>query len=197
MSSAHIYPIYDQLLDQEAKEKLLNQKAKVFWFTGLSGSGKSTIAKHAEKQLHKMGYLVKVLDGDNVRDRLNKGLGFSVEDRTENIRRIAEVSLLFAETGVICINCFVSPTRDIRAMAKEIIGDSFEEIFIGTSLEECENRDTKGLYKKARAGEIKDFTGISSPFEAPESPDYTVVTEGKSVEESASLFVEYALTKIK
>lgn len=197
MNSANIYPIYDQLLDQHAKEVLLNQKARVFWFTGLSGSGKSTIAKHVEKQLHQLGFLVKVLDGDNVRDGLNKGLSFSLEDRYENIRRIAEVSKLFAETGVICINCFVSPTREIRAMAKEIIGDCFEEIFVGTSLEECERRDTKGLYQKARKGEIAHFTGISSPFEEPESPNFIIPTEGKKVAESASLFVEYALTKIK
>jgi adenylylsulfate kinase len=135
--------------------------------------------------LLEQGYFSKLLDGDNVRTGLNKGLSFSEEDRTENIRRIAEVSKLFTDGGVICINCFVSPTREIRQMAKDIIGaDDFLEVFINTPLEECEKRDVKGLYEKARRGEIKDFTGISAPFEAPENPAIEIKTANKTVEES-------------
>ena len=166
--SNDIHPIFDQLLQKEDKEQFLKQKAKTLWFTGLSGSGKSTIAKGVEKALHKRGFLTQVLDGDNIRTGINKNLGFSEEDRTENIRRIAEVTKLFNNCGVITINSFVSPTKAIRQSAKEIIGtNTFLEIFINTPFEICEQRDVKGLYKKARAGEIKNFTGLDAPFEAP------------------------------
>ncbi len=188
----NIYSVFDELLPRSAKERLLNQKAKVLWLTGLSGSGKTTIAKHLEKEIHKEGFLTQLLDGDNIRTGINNNLGFSEADRTENIRRIAEVSRLFLNCGVITINSFVSPTIAIRKQAKDIIGEEdFIEVFIDTPLEICEQRDVKGLYKKARAGEIKDFTGISSPFENPKNPDIIVKTENKSVEESAKEILNY------
>lgn len=188
----NIYSVFDELLPRSAKEKLLNQNAKVLWLTGLSGSGKTTIAKYLEKELHNRGLLTQLLDGDNIRTGINNNLGFSEADRTENIRRIAEVSKLFLNCGVITINSFVSPTIAIRKQAKDIIGEEdFIEVFIDTPLEICEQRDVKGLYKKARAGEIKDFTGISSPFENPKKPDIIVKTENKSVEESAKEILNY------
>ncbi|MBT8231125.1 MAG: adenylyl-sulfate kinase [Saprospiraceae bacterium] len=183
----NIHPIFDRLLTQKDKEQFLNQKAKVLWFTGLSGSGKSTIAENLEKQLFSKGYFVQVLDGDNTRTGINKNLGFSLEDRLENIRRVAEISKLFINSGIICINSFVSPTIEIRNLAKEIIGpENFIEVFINTPLEVCEARDVKGLYKKARAGEIKGFTGIDSPFEAPENPEVEILTADQTVEDSVN-----------
>ncbi len=182
----NIHPIHDRLLSRKQQELLLNQKGKVLWFTGLSGSGKSTIAEAVQKKLYDTGHLVKVLDGDNIRAGINNNLGFSIEDRKENIRRIAEVARLFLDTGVIVIASFVSPTIEIRDQAKKIIGKSdFYEIFVDTPLEECERRDVKGLYKKARAGEIKGFTGIDSPFEAPADPFLVLDTISFSVEECA------------
>ena len=149
--------------------------------TGLSGSGKTTLAKYLERKLIDNGYFSKLLDGDNVRTGLNAGLGFGEKDREENIRRISEVAKLFLDGGIICINSFVSPTNEVRNQAKSIIGeDDFVEVFINTPLEECEKRDVKGLYAKARAGEIPNFTGISAPFEAPSSPDIEIETQGKS-----------------
>lgn len=181
----HIFPDKNFLISMAEKEDKLNQKGKVLWFTGLSGSGKSTVAKQLEKLMFEKGFTTAILDGDNVRSGLTKNLSFSEEDRTENIRRIAEVSKLFTENGIVCLCCFVSPTKAIRALAKDIIGeDNFLEIFINTPLEICEQRDVKGLYKKARAGEVKNFTGIDAPFEAPENPAYSVSTEGK-VEDAA------------
>ncbi|MFN8285343.1 MAG: adenylyl-sulfate kinase [Chitinophagales bacterium] len=191
--SDNIHP-FNQLLPRESKEELLGQKGIVFWFTGLSGSGKSTIAKGLEERLHETGYLVQVLDGDNVRTGINNNLGFSEEDRKENIRRIAEVAKLFVNTGVVTICCFVSPTIEIRQQAKAIIGaQDFKEVFVNTPIEECEKRDVKGLYAKARRGEIKDFTGINAPFEAPVSPDLELKTKNKSVEESVNEALTYAL----
>jgi len=182
---SNIHPIFDRLLTQKDKEQFLNQKGIVLWFTGLSGSGKSTIAEGLEKLLFSKGFFVQVLDGDNTRTGINKNLGFSLEDREENIRRVAEISKLFINSGVICINSFVSPTIDIRQKAKEIIGEeNFVEVFVNTPLEVCEARDVKGLYKKARAGEIKGFTGIDSPFEAPVSADVELLTANQTVEES-------------
>jgi len=167
----NIFTLFDEMLQREDKENFLKQRAKVIWMTGLSGSGKSTIAKVLERRLHAEGFLCQMLDGDNIRAGINSNLGFSDADRSENIRRISEVSKLFLNCGVITINCFVSPTIAIRQLAKDIIGqDDFIEVFINTPLEVCEARDVKGLYKKARAGEIKDFTGIDAPFEAPEHP---------------------------
>ena len=167
----HIYPIFDHMLQREFKEALLGQFGAVVWLTGLSGSGKSTIAQSVERELHDQGFLTQLLDGDNLRTGLNANLGFTPEDRLENIRRIAEVARLFLDAGVIVLCSFVSPTRAIRELARQIIGPKdFLEVYINAPLEVCEARDVKGLYKKARAGEIRNFTGIDAPFEAPLNP---------------------------
>lgn len=187
----NLYPITDRMLPREAKEDLLGQRGVLLWMTGLSGSGKSTVALALERELHRRGRLVRLLDGDNVRTGINRGLGFSAEDRRENIRRIAEVSKLFVETGVITVACFVSPTRDLREMAREIVGAAdFREIYISTPLEECERRDVKGLYARARRGEVKDFTGISAPFEAPEHPALSLDTSVLPIDESVKRIIE-------
>ena len=179
------------------KEQRLKQKAKVLWMTGLSGSGKTTIGLALEKELFKRGFLVMLLDGDLVRTGINNNLKFSVEDRKENIRRIAEVSKLFVNCGVVTINCFISPTDEIRSMAKNIIGkDDFLEVFISAPLEICETRDVKGLYAKARKGDIPEFTGISSPFDIPPDPDLILKTDQMSVEESVQCALEFILPKI-
>ncbi len=184
MSSENIHPIFDRLVSRQEQERLLNQKGSVYWLTGLSGSGKSTIAEGLERALFDEGYFVKILDGDNIRTGINQDLGFSIEDRTENIRRIAEVAKLFVDSGVIVLCSFVSPTEEIRNQARQIIGeDDFHEVFVDTPLEICENRDVKGLYKKARAGEIKGFTGIDSPYEPPRNSAMTITTVNKKVEE--------------
>lgn len=193
----NVYSVFDEIISREEKETFLKQKSRVVWMTGLSGSGKTTLAKYLERKLLASHYFTKLLDGDNVRSGLNKGLSFSEADREENIRRIAEVSKLFLDGGTICINCFVSPTKEIRDLAKGVIGDSdFVEVFINTPIEECEKRDVKGLYKKARAGEIKDFTGISAPFEAPKSPAIEIKTQGKTIEESGDELYEKLLPLI-
>ena len=193
----NIYPVYDQLISREEKEAFLNQKAKVFWLTGLSGSGKTTIAKQVERILFNQGFFVQLIDGDNVRSGLCNNLTFSLEDRKENIRRIAELTALSLRQGIICINTFVSPTIEIRNMAKEIVGvKDFFEILIDTPLEECENRDVKGLYKKARAGEIKGFTGIDSPFEKPINPSL-IVSTNQSIQESAAQLTSFILKHVK
>lgn len=187
----NIYPITDRMLPREAWENLLQQRGILLWMTGLSGSGKSTIALALERELHRRGRLVRLLDGDNIRSGINRGLGFSEEDRNENIRRIAEVAKLFVETGIITIATFVSPTRELREMAKSIVGaDDFREIYVSTPLAECERRDVKGLYARARRGEVKNFTGISAPFEAPLHPDLDLDTSILSVEESVQRIVE-------
>ncbi len=197
MAQENIHPTFDRILKRTDKEKLLKQHAKVIWMTGYSGSGKTTIAIALEQRLKAKGFLTQILDGDNVRTGINNNLGFSDEDRTENIRRIAEVSKLFLNCGVITINCFVSPTIAIREQAKQIIGAAdFIEVFINTPFEVCEQRDVKGLYKKARAGEIKDFTGIDAPFEAPTKPDIDVTTADISIEESANQILTYILPEI-
>lgn len=194
----NIFTFYDEVVQKSEKEKLLNQKALSIWMTGLSGSGKTTIAKIVERKLHEKGHLVQLLDGDNVRHGLNNNLSFTEEDRTENIRRIAEVNKLFNECGIITINCFVSPTTEIRSMARKIIGnDSFNEVFVDTPLHICEERDVKGLYKKARKGEIKNFTGIDSPFEASANPELILFTENKTAEDSADQLLSFISTKIK
>ncbi len=198
MENNHIYPIFDRMLSREDKENLLNQRGLMIWFTGLSGSGKSTIAIALERELHKKGLLCRILDGDNIRTGINNNLGFSESDRIENIRRIAEVSKLFVDTGIITIAAFISPNNDIRKMASDIIGkDDFMEIYISTPLEECEKRDVKGLYAKARKGEITNFTGISAPFEAPQKPALSIDTSKLSVEESVSVLLELILDRIK
>ena len=197
MSQENIHPIFDVTLSREEKEKQLNQKAIVLWMVGLSGSGKSTIAKGLEKKLHAEGFFTELLDGDNLRVGVNNNLGFSVEDRQENIRRATEVAKLFYNAGIITVCSFISPTKEIRAMAKEILGDAMVEVFINTPLEECEKRDVKGLYQKARAGEIKGFTGIDSPFEAPENPDVDVQTKNMSIEASVDFLYNQIVNKIK
>lgn len=194
----HIHPIYDKMLSRSDREKALHQKSFVLWFTGLSGSGKSTIAVALERALFSRGYIAQVLDGDNIRNGINKNLGFSMEDRRENIRRIAEVAKLYVQSGLVTICSFISPTEEIRAMAREIIGrEDFNEIFIDTPLEICEQRDVKGLYKKARAGEITGFTGIDSPFEIPVNPQLTIQTEGQLLQDSLQSILEYTLEKVR
>ena len=181
----NIYPIFDRMLARTDKEQLLGQRGVMLWFTGLSGSGKSTVAVALERELHRRGRLCRLLDGDNIRTGINAGLGFSAEDRRENIRRIAEVGKLFVDTGVITLAAFVSPTEELRTLARDIIGaDDFKEIFVATPLEECERRDVKGLYARARRGEVKNFTGISAPFEAPRNPALVLDTTDTPVEES-------------
>lgn len=194
----NIHPIFDKMESREAKEQQLRQRGLTVWFTGLSGSGKSTIAVALERRLSQQGIFSRILDGDNIRTGINRGLGFSEEERRENIRRIAEVSKLFTETGIVTLSAFVSPTNELREMAREIIGkEDFVEIFVATPLEECEKRDVKGLYAKARRGEIKDFTGITSPFEAPESPALAIDTTNLSVEEAVERVLEIIIPKIK
>ncbi len=178
-------------VDRDEREKLLNQKGALIWMTGLSGSGKSTIAYTLEHALVQRGHLAYVLDGDNIRHGLNKNLGFSAEDRTENIRRIGEVGKLYADTGIITITAFISPYQADRAIARETVGnDDFFEVFCDTPLDVCEERDPKGLYKKARAGEIKGFTGIDDPYEAPEKPESIIDTSKLSPQEAAVTLCE-------
>jgi len=194
----HIHPVFDRIMGRQYKEKLLNQRSKVIWFTGLSGAGKTTIAQHLERALYDRGYLTQILDGDNIRSGINNNLTFTEADRLENIRRIAEVSKLLINSGVITINSFISPTHEIRAMAKQIIGEeNFIEVFVNTPIEVCEERDVKGLYEKARKGEIKNFTGIDSPFDAPEHPDVELHTHLHTIEESVAQCLELILPKIK
>jgi len=194
----NIHPIFDQLVGRDERERFLNQKAGVFWLTGLSGSGKSTIAKGVERQLFNQGYFPQVIDGDNIRTGVCNNLGFTIEDRQENIRRIAEVAKLYHNSGVIALCSFISPTIAIRTMAKDIIGeDHFHEIHVDTSLDVCENRDVKGLYVKARAGEIKGFTGIDSPYEAPISPQLAIKTDTQTVEESVAEVTNYIISQVQ
>ena len=193
----NIYPVFDRIYDRKVKEEILRQSAKVIWFTGLSGSGKTTLASNLEKELFFRRFFCQVLDGDNIRAGINNNLGFSKEDRLENIRRIAEVSKLMINTGIITICSFISPTDEIRGLAQNIIGaNDFIEIFLNPPLEVCEQRDTKGLYKKARAGEIKDFTGISSPFEAPKHPALEIDTSVTSIKDSVELIFNVIIDRI-
>ena len=195
---AHIHPVFDRLLQRSDKEALLDQHGLCIWMTGLSGSGKSTIAVELERRLHAEGIHSMVLDGDNVRTGINNNLGFSEADRTENIRRIAEVAKLFVGNGTVTICCFVSPTIAIREQARAIIGaEDFVEVFVDTPLEECERRDVKGLYAKARTGEVKDFTGISAPFEAPAAPAIRITTQGRGQEECTADLLNFILPRIK
>jgi len=180
------------------KEKLLRQKSIVVWIVGLSGSGKSTLARGLENDLHEKGYLTQILDGDNLRSGINNNLSFTEEDRIENIRRAAEVSKLFANCGIVTICSLISPTDEIRKMAKSIIGeDKYFEVFVNCPIEVCESRDVKGLYKKARKGELKNFTGIDSPFEEPKNPDLEIRTDIKTIEECHKQLVENIISKIK
>ncbi len=193
----NIHPIFERLITRNEREKRLNQSAKVLWLTGLSGSGKSTIAQHLERLLFIEGYFAQVLDGDNIRSGICNNLGFSENDRFENIRRISEVAKLYLNSGIISINSFISPTSEIREMAKNIIGkEDFIEIYINAPLEICEDRDVKGLYAKARQGLIKGFTGIDQPYEAPENPDLEIKTDKLSIEEAVDAIFNYILPKI-
>ena len=198
IDSNNIFPVFNSIISKKDKEKKLNQKAKVIWLTGLSGSGKTTIALELEKKLFKMGYFVQILDGDNIRVGISNNLSFSDNDRLENIRRISEVSKLFIDCGIITINCFVSPTKSIRNKAKEIIGDkNFIGVYINANLETCEERDTKGLYKKARMGEIDNFTGISSVFETPDPSFININTNKTNINKSVDYLLEVILPKIQ
>jgi adenylylsulfate kinase len=189
---------HDYKTSKTDRETLHGHKAYLLWFTGLSGSGKSTLANLVEIALHKQGLSTYILDGDNIRQGINKDLSFAPEDRTENIRRIAEISNLMLNAGVITLAAFVSPYIKDREEVQQIVGlDNFIEIFVNTSLEECERRDVKGLYKKARSGEIKNMTGISAPYEAPINPDLEVITDGQSIEESLEIIINFITKKLK
>ncbi len=185
-------------IDKVERNKLNGHNSFVVWFTGLSGSGKSTLANLVEKKLFEDGIKTFSLDGDNIRSGLNKGLRFTQEDRKENLRRIAEVSKLFIESGTVVIASFISPLKKDRDYVRRIIGsDGFIEVFVNTSIEECERRDVKGLYKKARAGEIKNFTGIDAPYENPENPDLEVKTEEENLEDAFKRIVLHLQDKLK
>ena len=182
------------MMTREDKEHLLRQRGMMVWFTGLSGSGKSTIAMGVERELHARGILCRILDGDNIRAGINSNLGFSQEDRRENIRRIAEIGKLFVHTGIVTLACFVSPTNEVRELARGIIGEKdFREVYVSTSIEECERRDVKGLYARARRGEVKDFTGISAPFEVPMHPTLVIDAGNFSLQECVSRVTDMIL----
>lgn len=181
----NIFPHFDQMISREFRETKLGQRSKVIWLTGLSGSGKSTIGLALEKRLFQENFVAQLLDGDNIRSGINKNLGFSEEDRKENIRRIAEIAKLYLSSGIITINSFISPTAETRNIAKEIVGDGdFLEIYINAPMATCESRDVKGLYKKARAGEIQGFTGVNQAYEEPENPALELRTDLLGVDEA-------------
>ena len=193
----HIYPIKTKV-SLEARESLLNQHAALIWFTGLSGSGKSTLAVQLEAQLHALGYKTYLLDGDNIRAGINRDLSFTDEGRVENIRRIGEVSKLMMDAGIVVLSAFISPFQSDREQVKSIVGaDKYIEVFVDTPLEVCEQRDVKGLYKKARAGEVKNFTGIDSPYERPLQPNVTLATDHVSIEQSMEILLRSILPIIK
>jgi adenylylsulfate kinase len=193
----NIYPVFDRIYDRKVKEEILRQNGRVIWFTGLSGSGKTTLAASLEKELFFRRFFCQVLDGDNIRAGINNNLGFNDEDRMENIRRIAEVSKLLVNAGLITICSFISPTNEIRDLARNIIGpNDFIEVYLSTPLYVCEKRDTKGLYKRARAGEISDFTGISAPFDVPACPDIELDTSKYTVRECVDLIFKTIIDRI-
>ena len=193
----NIYPIFDRMLTRADKEQLLGQRGMMIWFTGLSGSGKSTIAIALERELQRRRLLCRILDGDNIRSGINNNLGFSPADRRENIRRIAEVARLFVDTGIVTIAAFISPSEELRRMAAGIVGEAdFFEIYVNTPLSVCEQRDVKGLYAKARRGEIREFTGISAPFEAPAAPAMTVDTSAMPLADSVKEILNSILPRI-
>ena len=191
----HIFP-HQHAVSKEDRERLNSHNGHVFWFTGLSGSGKSTVASAVERELHQQGIRTFILDGDNIRTGLNSDLDFSAASREENIRRIAHVSALMRDAGIVVLSAFVSPYQKDRDFVRKCVQDDFSEIFISTPLEICEQRDVKGLYAKARAGEISNFTGISSPFEEPVNPELNVPTHEMSIEEATAMVVDYINTKI-
>jgi len=182
---------HENYLNLSDRRELLGKKNKILWFTGLSGSGKSTLAIEVQKKLHEKGFLTYILDGDNIRHGLNGDLGFSAEDRKENIRRIGEVTKLLYDAGIYVLVCFISPYRADRQRVRELVGEDFVEIYVKCSLEKCEERDTKGLYKKARAGKIKDFTGISAPYQNPENAEISINTNNHGILESVKKILEY------
>ena len=192
----HIIP-HQYAISQEDRERQNGHKGRVLWFTGLSGSGKSTVASAVERELHQQGIRTFILDGDNVRSGLNSDLDFSAESREENIRRIAHVSTLMKNAGLVVLSAFVSPYQKDRDFVRECANNDFSEIFINTPLEVCEQRDVKGLYAMARAGEISNFTGISAPFEEPANPDLDVPTNEMSIEEATAKVVDFTIKKIK
>jgi adenylylsulfate kinase len=193
----HIYP-FQTKVSREQRDRLMNQKSKLIWFTGLSGSGKSTLAVQLEAALHQQGFKTYLLDGDNVRAGLNKDLNFGAEAREENIRRIGEVSKLMVDAGLVVIASFISPFHQDRQKVKDLVGaENYIEIFVDCPVEVCEARDVKGLYKKARAGEIKEFTGISSPYEAPQNPDLIIKSAEQPIQESINLLLAKVLPVIK
>ncbi|GDX46477.1 adenylyl-sulfate kinase [Bacteroidota bacterium] len=188
----NIFPHFDQMISREFRENRLRQRSKVIWLTGLSGSGKSTIGLALEKRLFQENFVAQLLDGDNIRSGINKNLGFSEEDRKENIRRIAEIAKLYLSSGIITINSFISPTAETRNIAKEIVGDGdFLEIYINAPMATCESRDVKGLYKKARAGEIQGFTGVNQAYEEPENPALELRTDLLSVDEAVDILFTF------
>ncbi len=193
----NIYPIETKVSKQQ-REQLMKQRATLIWFTGLSGSGKSTLAVQLEAQLYNLGFKTYLLDGDNIRAGLNKDLSFTNEGRFENIRRIGEVSKLLLDAGVIVFSAFISPFQADRDQVKEIVGaENYIEVFVDAPLEICEQRDVKGLYKKARAGEVKNFTGIDSPYEAPIHPDVVIPTGTLSIEQSIDQLMNFILPRVK
>lgn len=194
----HIYPIFDQTLNRQDKESLLKQRAVVVWMAGLSGSGKSTLAKGLERELHDRGYLTQLLDGDNLRSGINNNLGFSEADRLENIRRAAETANLFLHAGVITICSLISPTEEVRQLARNIIGvEDFFEVYVNAPFEVCADRDVKGLYKKALKGEISNFTGLDAPFEPPLNPALEIRTAEESYSDSLQKLLDALLPRIK
>lgn len=196
--SDDIFPIFDQALQRSDREALLKQRGHVFWFYGLSGSGKSTLALRLERRLHSEGYLTQLLDGDNIRTGLNHDLGFSDEDRRENIRRIAEVAKLFVGAGFVTLASFITPTMDLRNSARAIVvTDDFAEIYIECSYETCARRDVKGLYAKASTGDVQQFTGKDSRFEPGENPDLTINTEKLDVDTALDELYQFVLPKIR
>jgi len=196
-TSKNLFP-HDHYVNAELRKKLINQKPLLIWLSGLSGSGKSTIANELEKKLFENGYLSYLLDGDNIRIGLNKDLGFSDNDRKENIRRISEVSRLMLDAGLIVITAFISPFEEERELAKSLVKEeNYFLVHVNCSVKKCEERDVKGLYKKARAGEIKNFTGIDSPYEIPDNPNFIVDTEKESVSESVNKIFTVISNKIK
>lgn len=192
----NIHPEFDRQISRESKQKLLGQKGLVIWLYGISGSGKSTIANAAEKVLHKQGRMTTILDGDNLRTGVNKNLGFSDDDRRENIRRAAHVARIFADQGIITFVSVITPRHELRDLARDTIGDDYFEVFVNASYELCEERDVKGLYAKAALGEIENFTGKDSAFEEPVAPDLVIDTEGQSVEDSVFTLLETIREKI-
>lgn len=195
---SEVYPDFARFVSRQHKQRQLNQQGCVVWFTGLSGSGKTTIATGLDMLLSSRGFLTAVLDGDNVRSGINRNLGFSDKDRAENIRRVAEIAKLFVQNGSVVLCCFISPLEEQRKIARSIIGgQDFIEVFVSTPLEVCEQRDVKGLYQKARAGLIKDFTGIHTPFEAPARPSLEIQTQGRKIAESVEEVYLHILQRIR